>query len=103
MSAIADPPRESATLELQSRIPAMDGKRAQKLVVRFVGVVNLNRTNAEHLDFIEALELGEPVRVLAIGQTSGKGFNARRTKDDEEEVEFYCSLRIGDVELGEPV
>jgi hypothetical protein len=40
---------------------------------------------------------GEPVRVLAIGQTSGKGFNAQRTKDDEE-VEF-CSPRVGDVEI----
>jgi hypothetical protein len=65
-----------------------------------VGVVDLDRTNLEHLEFVEALALGAPVRVICTGAVAGKGFTHRVKSDDEIEVGYYASVRIDDVEIG---
>jgi hypothetical protein len=83
-------------------IPETDGYKPKNITIRFVGVVNLDRTNEEHLAFVESLRLGIPVRVIVTGSVSGKGFTHRVNSEGDEEVGYYASLRIADVELGEP-
>jgi hypothetical protein len=82
-------------------VPAVDGYKAQKITIRFVGVVDLDRTDMHQLAFVEALRLGVPVRVIVTGRVSGKGFT-HSISHDEEKVAYYASLRVDDVELGEP-
>ncbi|MBA2742356.1 MAG: hypothetical protein H0U46_10135 [Actinobacteria bacterium] len=81
-------------------IPETDGYKAKTITLRFVGVVNLDRTNTDDLEFVEALRLGAPVRVIVNGSVSGKGFTHRNGADGEE-VGYYASLRVGEVEIGE--
>lgn len=81
-------------------IPAVDGLKAEKITVRFVGVVDLGRTSEDELTFVEALRLGSPVRLVVTGSVSGKGFVLREAKDGDE-CGYYCSVRIADVEIGE--
>ncbi len=90
---------EAGLVELP--IPATDGFKADEITIRFVGVVKLDRTDVEHLRFVDAMRLGAPVRLIVTGAVSGKGFTHSQTQD-EDKVGYYASLRIADVELGEP-
>ena len=83
-------------------IPTTDGKKADKLQVRFVGVVPLDRTDTEHLAFLEALALGKEVRLIVRGGVSGKGWSHRPNEDGPALVGFHAAVRIYDVEMGEP-
>ncbi len=82
-------------------IPTQDGYKAEKITIRFVGVCDLDRTNEDDLEFVDALRLGKPVRLIVSGRVSGKGFTHQVKSDDEEAVGYYCSVRIGEVEIGE--
>ncbi len=77
-------------------IPAQDGYKAEKITIRFVGVCDLDRTNEDDLEFVAALRLGKPVRLIVSGSVSGKGFTHQVKSDDEETVGYYCSVRIGE-------
>jgi len=103
MTTITEPDFSATSYrEHQRSIPAVDGYKAEKITIRFVGVVDLDRTDSEHLAFVESLRLGLPVRVIVTGSVSGKGFTHRVKSTDDEEVGYYASLRVADVELGEP-
>jgi hypothetical protein len=78
-----------------------DGFRAHKVRVGFVGVIDLDRTSLDDLEFVEALRLGAPVRAIVTGAVSGKGFTLTN-RPHEDEVGYYCSVRIDGVEIGEP-
>jgi hypothetical protein len=85
-------------------IPGVDGFRASKLTVRFVGVIDLDKTSTDDVDFVNALRLGGAVRVICTGAVSGKGFTHRVSskEEHEDEVGYYCSVRIDGLEIGEP-
>jgi hypothetical protein len=83
-------------------IPGVDGFRAEKITVRFVGVIDLDRTSIEDVAFVNALRLCGAVRVICTGAVSGKGFTHRVSSKDEGEVGYYCSVRIDGLEIGEP-
>jgi len=83
-------------------IPTTDGQKADKLQLRFVGVVPLDRTDPEHLSFLEALKLGKEVRLIVRGGVSGKGWSHQPSEDGPATVGFHAAVRISDVELGEP-
>ncbi len=81
------------------RVPAIDGLKAKTIRVRFTGTVDLDRTDHEHMRLIEALRLGAPVRAVVVGGVAGKGFSHQGS---DETVSYACTIRIDDVELGEP-
>jgi hypothetical protein len=99
MSAVADEEIFSP-VSYALPIPETDGLRAETITIRFVGVVSLDRTSLDDLEFVEALRLGAPVRVIANGSVSGKGFT-HRVSSDGAEIGYYASLRVAEVELGE--
>lgn len=103
MSAITDEQTFSAASYALS-IPETDGLRAAKIRVRFFGVIDLDRTNLEHLEVRRGADARRaPVRAVVVGGVSGKGFTRRRGPDAEDVVGYYASVRIDDVEIGDAV
>lgn len=82
-------------------IPAIDGRKAQKISVRFSGSCFLDRTSEDDLVFLNAMRMGTPVRLIITGLPTGKGFSLR-TRDTDDELSYHCSLRVEAVELAEP-
>ena len=82
-------------------IPALDGYRAAKLELRFSGSGVLDRTSLDDLALLEAARLGEPVRLIVVGEFVGKGFRLGRTRDGEAELSFACTVKVLGVEAGE--
>lgn len=82
-------------------IPAVDGYKAAKLELRFSGSGNLDRTSEDDLALLEAARLGEPVRLIVVGEFIGKGFRLNRKSDGEGELCYSCTVRVAGVEAGE--
>jgi hypothetical protein len=85
----------------ERHIPAMDGYRATKLDLRFAGSGSLDRTSLDDLELLEAGRLGEPVRLIVVGEFVGKGFRLNRKSDGEGELSYYCTVKVLSVEAGE--
>jgi hypothetical protein len=85
----------------EQHIPAMDGYRAVKLNLRFAGSGSLDRTSLDDLELLEAGRLGEPVRLIVVGEFVGKGFRLGRKSDGEGELSYYCTVKVLSVEAGE--
>lgn len=82
-------------------VPEMDGRRAVKLELRFSGAGLLDATSADDLAILEAARLGEPVRLLVVGEFSGKGFRLNRNSNGEGELSYSCTVKVLSVEAGE--
>ena len=63
---------------------------------------NLDRTSLDDLEFVNALTLNAPVRMVVSGRVSTKAFTVRTGADDEKTVGYYATIAIGDIEIGEP-
>jgi hypothetical protein len=81
-------------------LPTMDGHRAVRLDIRFSGSGVLDRTSDDDLALLEAMRLGAPVRLIITGSISGKAYSLR-TKEDEEQMSYVCTVRVDKVEAGE--
>jgi len=88
---------ESYTLN----IPTLDGFKAAKLDLRFTGSGILDRTNEDDLALLEAARLGEPVRLIVVGEFVGKGFRLNRNSDGDGELSYTCTVKVASVEAGE--
>ena len=80
-------------------IPSMDGRRATELDIRFSGSGSLEPADEDDLALLEAMRLGEPVRLIVVGSIAGKGF--RLGTGDDPAVSFSCTVRVEHVEAGE--
>ena len=85
----------------EKHIPALDGFKAAKLELRFSGSGILDRTSLDDVELLEAARLGEPVRLIVVGEFVGKGFRLRRNSDGEGELSYTCTVRVLGVEAGE--
>ncbi len=74
---------------------------ATSLELRFSGAGLLDRTSADDLQLLEAARLGEPIRLIVLGEVGAKGFRLRRKLDDEAEVSYACIVRVLSVEAAE--
>jgi hypothetical protein len=75
--ALATETKSEAVYDLASYqlpIPEADGYKAAKLELRFAGSGQLDRTSIDDLALLEAARLGEPVRLIVVGEFVGKGF-----------------------------
>ena len=97
--AIADEELEDLfdASEFDLNIPQLDGHRAVHLDLRFSGSAALDRTSDDDLALLEAARLGEPVRLIVVGEVGGKGFRLTRTKDGEAELllQLYRARALG--------
>lgn len=91
----------SADAYINRPVPKMDGRRATNLDLRFSGSGTLNRTSDDDLALLEAARLGCEIRLIVIGEVSGKGFRLNRKADDEEELSYTCTVKVLSVEAGE--
>lgn len=82
-------------------IPECDGYRAAKLELRFAGSGSLDRTSIDDLALLEAARLGEPVRLIVVGEFSSKGFQLSRNKEGAAELGYTCTVKVLSVEAGE--
>ena len=82
-------------------IPRMDGYKATKLELRFSGSGHLDRTSLNDVELLEAARLGEPVRLLIVGEFVGKGFRLNRNSDGNAELSYTCTVKVLGVEAGE--
>ena len=85
MSQVATPPTEDEIFSADAYalpIPTTEGRKAQRISVRFTGSCELDRTSEDDLVFLEAMRLGVPVRLVITGLPVGKGFSLsqRRTR-----------------------
>lgn len=81
-------------------IPKLDGHKADKLVVSFSGAVELDRTNADDLDLVEALTLGRDVEMRVTCLVTRKGFTLSAGKDDgPEQTGYGVGLRVHSLEV----
>jgi hypothetical protein len=53
------------------------------------------------VELLEAARLGEPVRLIVVGEFSGKGFRLNRNSDGEGELSYTCTVKVLDIEAGE--
>ena len=82
-------------------IPKMDGFKAAKLELRFSGSGHLDRTSLDDVELLEAARLGEPVRLIVLGEFSAKGFRLNRKSDGEGDLSYSCTVKVLGVEAGE--
>jgi hypothetical protein len=82
-------------------IPTQDGYTAAKLELRFSGSGVLDRTSVDDLALLEAARLGEPVRLIVVGEFCAKGFKLDRNRDGEGELGYSCTVKVLGVEAGE--
>lgn len=73
-------------------IPTLDGHKANKLVLAIGGTIELDRTNTEHLDLINDLELGRDISYHVTFTVTGKGY-AYKATDDDETTSYQIKLR----------
>ena len=79
----------------------MDGHRAVSLELRFSGSGKLDRTSSDDLALFEAARLGEPIRLIVVGEVGSKGFKLNRQQDGSGELGYTCTVRVLSVEAGE--
>ena len=97
---LADDVFDAASYDLP--IPSTEGRKAQRISVRFTGSCELDRTSEDDLVFLEAMRLGVPVRLVITGLPVGKGFSLKPAQDPtDEELAYYSAVRVTAVELGE--
>ncbi len=107
MSQVATPPIEVAddifnASSYDLPIPATEGRKAQRISVRFTGSCELDRTSEDDLVFLRAMRLGVPVRLVITGLPVGKGFSLKVAQDaTDEELAYHSAVRVTAVELGE--
>ena len=106
MPTVTAPSREIAEPHFppetwQLNIPELDGHRAVTLEIRFSGSGLLDRTSVDDLALLEAARLGEPVRLIVVGEVGAKGFRLNRKSDGEGELSYTCTVRVASVEAGE--
>jgi hypothetical protein len=83
----------------QLNIPALDGRKATKLDIRFSGSGSLDRTSEDDLALLEAMRIGAPVRLIVTGEISGKAY--KLGTGDAAEFSYSCTVRVASVEAGE--
>ena len=82
-------------------VPTMNGYKAAKLELRFSGSGKLDRTSLDDVELLEAARLGEPVRLIVVGDFVGKSFRLNRNSDGEGELIYSCTVKVLGVEAGE--
>jgi hypothetical protein len=82
-------------------VPTMDGYKAVSLELRFSGTGRLDRTSLDDLELLEADRLGNPVRLIVVGEFVGKGFRLKRNSDGEGELSYSSTVRVLSVEAAE--
>lgn len=82
-------------------IPRADGFKADAIRVRFLGVIDLDRTSLDDLEFVQALKFGERVRLVVGGAPDVKTFRHNLVIGDEGKVDYAVSIRIDELEIGE--
>lgn len=102
MAITAEP--DEATFSRESYrlpVPTLDGHRAVSLELRFSGAGKLDRTSSDDLALLEAARLGEPIRLIVVGEVGSKGFKLSRQPDGSGELGYACTVRVLSVEAGE--
>jgi hypothetical protein len=83
-------------------VPALDNYRAVKLQLRFSGSAKLDQTSGDDLALLQAARLGEPIRLIVLGEVGAKGFTLKRDSFGDQELGFTCTVTVLSVEAGEP-
>jgi hypothetical protein len=104
MTAIALPELDESVFSAESyrtmRVPTVDGKRAERIALRFSGAVERDRTASDDLEFVDGLTLdGSLVRLVIVGEAMAKSFIRRKGR--EVAIDYAVSLRVESVEIGE--
>jgi hypothetical protein len=81
-------------------IPEVDGRKATHLRLTLSGCADLDRTSTDDLALLEAARLGSQIRLIVVGEFSGKSFKLNR-KRESDELSFVCSVRVLSIEAGE--
>jgi hypothetical protein len=82
-------------------VPQQDGYRADAIRVRFTGVIDLDRTSLDDLDFVNALRFGERVKLIVGGTPDTKTFKHNLVRGDEGKVDYSVSVKLDELEIGE--
>jgi hypothetical protein len=85
--------------EQQMRIPGLDGYRAEKVAVSFSGGVELDKTNTEHLDFLDDLKLGASVQITVVASVTKKGFTLALAEDGPGSAGYGVGLKVHSLEV----
>jgi len=80
-------------------IPALDGRKATALDIRFAGAGRMDRTNEDDLALLKGMRIGAPVRLIVVGSISGKAF--KLGTGDDADFSYSCTVRVAGVEAGE--
>lgn len=84
---------------LQLEIPGMDGYRADRLALAFSGQVDLDRTSADDLEFVNGLTLGKQVELRVTATVTKKGFTLTAGKEDSPDSTGYgVGLKVHSLE-----
>jgi hypothetical protein len=86
----------------QMEIPGLDGYRAEKLALSLTGGVEFSDlTQAEDVEFVKSLKLGQEVRLNVTATVVKKGFALSLGKDEmtEDKTTFGVSLKVGSLEV----
>ena len=79
-------------------IPTLDGYRAANCALRFSGSGKLDRTSADDVELMRAARLGEPIRLIVVGEVATKAFSLKK---HTVELEYAFVVRITAVEAAE--
>jgi len=97
MSTTTLPVFDASAYDLQ--VPVTDGLKADRLAIAINGRIELDRTNQEHLDMINALQLGKAVTVNAEAICVGKPSTYTPSTDGPGTVGYQVTLRITDATI----
>lgn len=67
-------------------IPTIDGHRADALRITIAGTLELDLYNPAHLEFMDALKLGQTLQLTVTAEVAGKSDTHTHTNDDEHTV-----------------
>jgi hypothetical protein len=85
----------------QMEIPGLDGYRAEKLALNLTGGVEFSDlTQAEDVEFVKSLKLGQEVRLNVTATVVKKGFALALGKDEmtEDKTTFGVSLKVSSLQ-----
>ena len=84
----------------QLAIPGMDGYKADKLALTFSGGVDLDRTSADDLEFVNGLKLGSTIELKVTATVTKKGFTLTAGKDETPDSTGYgVGLKVHSLEV----
>lgn len=94
MSTVTQPAAFDATV-YDLPIPKADGMKADRLAITVTGTINLDRTDAEHLEMLNRFQLGQEATILCKAVCVGKP-STYRPGDDEHagELSIRTVLRV---------